>query len=98
MLNSQPLSLEAKQLARLMEVGLRLNSTMNLEDLLQAIIRAAVDILDCEAASLLLHDERRNRLFFAASTNIDRQVMSQMLVPIDGSLAGSIFREGQPII
>jgi len=89
--------MEAKQLTRLMEVSLTLNSTLNLDDLLQYIIKSAVEILHCEAASLLLHDEKRNRLFFAASTGTDVRKMSEMLVPIDGSLAGSIFREGQPI-
>lgn len=94
--NSQ--SLEAKQLARLMEVGLTLNTTLNLDELLEYIIKAAADILDCEAASILLYDEKRHRLFFAASTGSDPKKMAQMPVPIDGSLAGTIFREDKPII
>jgi signal transduction histidine kinase len=98
MINSQPFSMEARQLARLMEVSLTLNSTLDLDDLLQYIIKCAVEILDCEAASLLLYDEKRNRLFFAASTGVDVRKSAQMLVPLDGSLAGAIFREGEPIL
>jgi signal transduction histidine kinase len=90
-------SLEAKQLARLMEVSLTLNSTLNLDELLQYIIQAAVDLLDCEAASILLYDEKRNRLFFAASTGSEPKKLAQIPVPIDGSLAGTIFREEKPI-
>ena len=97
MINSQPSSLEAKQLARLMEVSLTLNSTLNIDDLLQYIIKTAAELLDCEAASLLLYDEKRNRLFFAAATGSDPQKMAQIPVPIDGSLAGSIFRDGKSI-
>jgi signal transduction histidine kinase len=97
MINSQPSSLEAKQLARLMEVSLTLNSTQNIDDLLQYIIKTATELLDCEATSLLLYDEKRNRLFFAAGTGSDPQKMAQIPVPIDGSLAGMIFREGKPI-
>jgi signal transduction histidine kinase len=98
MINSQPFSMEARQLARLMEVSLTLNSTLDLDDLLQYIIKCAVEVLDCEAASLLLYDEKRNRLFFAASTGVDTHKASPTVVPMDGSLAGAIFREGEPIL
>jgi signal transduction histidine kinase len=98
MINSQPSSLEAKQLARLMEVSLTLNSTLNIDDLLQYIIKTAAELLDCEAASLLLYDEKRNRLFFAAATGSEQKKLAQIPVPIDGSLAGTIFREGKTII
>jgi len=98
MINSQPSSLEAKQLARLMEVNQTLNSTLNIDDLLQYIIKTAAELLDCEATSLLLYDEKRNRLFFAAATGSDPKKMAQIPVPIDGSLAGTIFREGKSII
>src|SRR5689334_20588299 len=98
MINSQPSSLEAKQLARLMEISVTLNSTLNIDELLLYIIKTAAELLDCEAASLLLYDEKRNRLFFAAATGSDPKKMAQIPVPIDGSLAGTIFREGKPII
>jgi signal transduction histidine kinase len=89
--------LRIKQLEKLVNISVTLNSAANLDELLQYIIKTAAEILDCEAASLLLYDEKRNRLFFAASTGSDPKKMSQLLVPIDGSLAGSIFRAGQPI-
>jgi len=97
MINSKPLSLEARQLARLMEISLTLNSTLNIDDLLQYIIKTATELLECEAASLLLYDEKRNRLFFAASTGSDPKKLAQIPVPIDGSVAGTIFREDKPI-
>ncbi len=81
-----------------MEVNQTLNSTLNLDELLLYIIKAATDTLDCEAASILLYDEKRNRLFFAASTDADPKKMAQIPVPIDGSLAGTIFREDKPIL
>jgi K+-sensing histidine kinase KdpD len=97
MINSKPLSLEARQLARLMEISLTLNSTLNIDDLLQYIIKTATELLECEAASLLLYDEKRNRLFFAASTGSDPKKLAQIPVPIDGSVAGNIFREDKPV-
>jgi signal transduction histidine kinase len=91
-------SLEARQLQRLTEVSLTLNSTLNIEDLLQYLIKVAAEVLDCEAASILLYDEKHQRLFFAASTGSDPQKMAQIPVPLEGSIAGSIFREGRAII
>ncbi|NCP87659.1 MAG: hypothetical protein CO094_08230 [Anaerolineae bacterium CG_4_9_14_3_um_filter_57_17] len=87
-----------QQLEKLVEVSVTINSTVNLEELLHSIIKTACEILDCEAASILLYDEKRNRLFFAAANNMSAQQMAQIPVPVDGSLAGSIFREGKAII
>ncbi len=87
-----------RDIEKLVEVSLQLNSTLNLEELLQYIIKTASEILDCEATSILLYDEKRNRLFFAATTGADPKKMAQIPVPIDGSLAGAIFRENKPVI
>lgn len=87
-----------KQLERLVEVSLTLNSTQNLDELLQSIIQAATEILQCEAASILLRDEKRNRLFFAAATGSDPKKLAQIPVPLDGSLAGNVFRDNKTIL
>ena len=98
MITPKPLSLEARQLARLMEISQTLNSTLNIEELLQYIIKTASELLECEAASLMLYDEKRNRLFFAASTGSDPKKLAQIPVPLDGSVAGTIFREDKGMI
>ncbi|GAB4502002.1 MAG: hypothetical protein Fur0035_15470 [Anaerolineales bacterium] len=86
-----------QQLEKLVDISVSLNSTFNLDELLQTIIKTATEILDCEAASILLYDEKRNRLFFAAASNMESRQMAQIPVPVDGSLAGTIFREGKAI-
>jgi signal transduction histidine kinase len=87
----------AEQMARLIEVSVTLNSTLNLEELLQFIIRSATEILDCESVSILLYDEKQGRLVFAAATGSDPKCLSEMPVPLDNSLAGAIFRENKSI-
>ena len=87
-----------QQLRRLVELSLTLNSTLDLDDLLQLITATATDLLDCEAASILLYDERHPRLYFAAATGSDPAKLSEIPVPIDNSLAGTIFRTNQPLI
>jgi signal transduction histidine kinase len=87
----------AEQLARLIEVSVTLNSTLNLEELLQYIIRSATEILDCESVSILLYDERKACLIFAASSGSDPKQLAETPVPLDNSLAGTIFRENKVI-
>ncbi|MFH2103582.1 MAG: GAF domain-containing sensor histidine kinase [Chloroflexota bacterium] len=83
----------AEQLARLIEVSITLNSTLNLDELLQFIITTAAEILDCESVSILLYDEKRAGLFFAAATGSDSKRLAEIPVPLEGSLAGEIFLE-----
>lgn len=90
--------MEAKQLARLMEISQTFNSTLNIEELLQYIIKTSSELLDCDATVLLLYDEKRNRLFIAAATGNSEKRFAQIPVPLDGSIAGSIFREDKGLI
>lgn len=92
------LRLQLRKLIRLVEIGLRLNSTMDPEQLLQSIIQSATDLLECEAASILLHDESTQKLHFAAATGADPKKLAEIPVPKDRSIAGAVFRENQPII
>ena len=87
-----------KLLLRLVELSVTLNSTLDLDELLQLITATATELLDCEAASILLYDEKNPRLYFAAATGSDPAQLAEIPVPIDNSLAGTIFRTNQPLI
>jgi signal transduction histidine kinase len=92
------LASQPHQLRRLVELSVILNSTLDLEALLQLITATATELLDCEAASILLYDEKDKRLFFAAATGSDPEELAKIPVPIENSLAGTIFRSSQHII
>jgi signal transduction histidine kinase len=87
-----------KLLLRLVELSVTLNSTLDLDELLQLITETATELLECEAASILLYDEKNPRLYFAAATGSDPAQLAGIPVPIDSSLAGTIFRTNQPLI
>ena len=87
----------AENLARLIEVSVTLNSTVNVDELLRFIIQTATEIIDCESVSILLYDEKLGQLTFAAATGSDPKRMSETPVPLDNSLAGTIFRENKII-
>jgi len=86
------------RLSRLVEVSVTLNSTLEPEPLLQFLIRSAADLLDSEAASILLFDEKTQRLYFAASTGADPTELRRIPVPLEGSIAGTIYRDDSPLI
>jgi signal transduction histidine kinase len=86
------------QLLRLVELSVILNSTLDPDELLQQITATATELLDCEASSILLYDEKNPRLYFAAATGSDPAELAKIPVPIEGSLAGTIFRTNQPMI
>lgn len=92
------LEIQHQQLRRLVELSVTLNSTLDLDDLLQVITATATELLDCEAASILLYDEKKPRLYFAAATGSDPAQLAEIPVPIDSSLAGTIFRTNQHLI
>ena len=56
------------------------------------------ELLECEAASILLYDEENPHLYFAAATGSDPAKLAEIPVSIDSSLAGTIFRTNRPMI
>ncbi|KXK15977.1 MAG: multi-sensor signal transduction histidine kinase [Chloroflexi bacterium OLB14] len=87
-----------QSLLRLVELSVSLNSNLELGALLQSITATATELLNCEAASILLYDEKKPRLFFAAATGSDSEKLAEIPVPIDNSLAGTIFRTNKPLM
>lgn len=77
---------------RLVEIARDLASTLNLDALLTRIVNVAVELSGCEAASILLYDEKSDQLFFHTSSNMDKlPMMRGMRVPGEGSLAGWVI-------
>ena len=79
------------QFAQLIEISLSLNSTLEQNLILQSIIETASQIIDCEAVSILLYDDKLQELNYAASTNTAAEELSSIHVPLENSIAGTIF-------
>ncbi len=85
-------------LQQLADISASLNAQVELRPLLKHIMDVAVQIADCEAASVLLWDNSKQQLVFAASTtkNAEDSDLFGMVVPMD-SIAGTIYRENKII-
>ena len=75
---------------RLIEISRDLASTLDLDTLLDDIVRAAADITYAEAASILLYDDTARQLYFQVATNIDEPTMRGLVIPLEKSIAGWI--------
>jgi signal transduction histidine kinase len=73
---------------RLIEISRDLASTLDLDTLLDDIVRASADITHAEAASIMLYDDTSRQLYFQVATNIDESTMRGLVVPLDKSIAG----------
>jgi signal transduction histidine kinase len=81
---------------RLIDIARDLASTLELEVLLNRIVRAASDLTNAEAASILLFDEAAGTLYFQVTTNLDKPTMRGLVVPMEGSIAGWIVTNRKP--
>jgi len=85
-------------LNRLADVSILLNTTYELDSLLTYLMDAAAAIADSQAASVLLWDEQKHELRFAATTTLQTGLeLIGKTVPLQGSLAGTCLTEGRVI-
>jgi signal transduction histidine kinase len=82
---------------RLIEIARDLASTLDLDTLLNDIVRTSADITHAEAASILLYDDTARQLYFQVATNIDEPTMRGLIVPLENSIAGWIVTNRQAV-
>ena len=88
----------ARQLATLNEMSRQLTSTLDIEPLLQNILQSAVDILNCEAGSLLLVDEQTDELVFRVTVGPVADNLVNRRLPSGSGLVGKAVLTKAPVI
>lgn len=89
---------DPRLLARLVDISVTLNSTLELAPLLQFLLSTAAELLECEKASILLYNDKRGDLSFVSATGSDVSQLAEIPVPLEGSIAGTVFRTNEPLI
>lgn len=93
--NSQ-LQRRAQELNVLYGVGKSVSSSLDLEEVLQRVVEAAVYVVGAEEGSLMLLDEERGELYIRASKNLDSKAQS-MRKRVTDSLAGKVLQTKRAI-
>jgi sigma-B regulation protein RsbU (phosphoserine phosphatase) len=90
--------LNADQLRTLLGVSSALNSTINLVELLTLIMESANEVVDAEASSLMILDERTQELAFSVPTGPKKDEMKEIRIATDKGIAGWVFTHNQPLL
>jgi len=85
-------------LERILRISQILTSTLQLEPLLQTIAQAATELTDTTDSSIMLVDKNTGELHFEAASGSKREEVKRVTVPLEGSIAGWIVREGKPLL
>lgn len=89
---------EVSALKRIIEITGLLNSTLNLDELLQLIMSSAAELLHAETTSLLLFDEEAGDLVIHVATGESGESVEQQHVPAGQGIAGWVLEQGKPAI
>ncbi len=92
------LAARARQLTTLNEIGNLLASSLDLDEVLDLVVRNAASLLNSEAGSLLLLDDESGDLIFRISSGPAGAKLVGMRVPAGKGIAGAAFAENRPVI
>ncbi len=92
------LETRARQMNTLNEIGNLLASSLDINNVLDLVVRNAALLLNAEAGSLLLLDEDSGDLIFRISSGPSGQQLVGQKVPAGKGIAGVCFSENRPII
>ncbi len=86
---------EVQALKRIIEITGLLNSTLNLDELLQLIMSSAAELLDAETSSLLLLDEDEGDLIIHVATGEPGEQVEKQRVPAGQGIVGWVVERGE---
>ncbi len=88
----------AVQLENLIDIGQNLIASLQVEHVLKSIIDRAVELLGCEAGSLLLVDPETAELIFKVAVGPAGEKLINLRLPPGAGIAGAVARSGEPLI
>jgi len=91
-------AIDGSTLAALLEASVTINSTLDLENVLQAIAESAAEVLNAQASSVILLDRKRNKLIFKATVGSTAGRLLGQEFDASLGIAGRVATTGQPEI
>ncbi len=87
-----------RQLGALVNIGASVTAMLDLQQVLNSVVEAAVSVSGAEEGSLMLVDEQTGELYVRAAKNFDQKMVHTLRLPVKDSLAGQVVHTGQPVI
>lgn len=92
------LDAERRKFQQFVQIATALNSTLNIQDLLQLILASASDLVGADHSSLLLLDEDTGELVFHTVAGETDGSVAQRRVPAGKGIAGWTLQHNQPVV
>lgn len=93
------LNSRVEQLSSLIEVSIIINSTLNLDEIIGLVLDKAESVMNAEASSVMLVNERLNRLECdVARGKVGAQVRETIQLEKGQGVAGWVWQQGQALI
>lgn len=89
---------DRQQLATLFEVSQLVNSTLQLDDLLQIVMDRAITVTGAERGFLMLRDETSGSLHFSVARNLRQQDVEESSFQVSRSVVNRVAEEGEPVL
>src|SRR5262249_391036 len=82
----------------LVNIGKSVTSMLDIQQVLNHVVAAAVDVSGAEESSLMLIDPSTGEMYIRAARNFDEKTVHTLRLPIQDSLAGQVVKSGQPVV
>jgi putative nucleotidyltransferase with HDIG domain len=92
------MSRRAVQLEHLVEISQKLIASLDVDVVLRSIIDRAVELLQCQAGSLLLVDQETHELVFKVAVGPAGEKLVDTRLPPGVGIVGAVAKEGRPLI
>lgn len=94
---NRQLQKQLQELNVIYTIGRSVTSLLDLNQVLNRVVDAAVYLADAEEGMLLLLDEEENELYLRAAKNVDDKIAHMLRMRVDDSVAGRVVQTGRPI-
>jgi GAF domain-containing protein len=88
----------ALELSSLSDIIRVVSSTLNLKEILDKVMKLTSKVLEVEACSLLLLDEKTNELVFEVAIGEKGEVVKEFRLKVGEGIAGWVAEKGEPLI
>ncbi len=95
---AEPLQHQMETHQALERLGQSITAKLDLDQVLTAIVDAAVELTHAEEGSLLLLDHATGELYMRAAKNFDAEFVQTFRLPIQDSLVSQVLHSGEPVI
>jgi len=87
-----------RELSTLKLIISEINSTLNLNKVLDLIIKKGIQIVEAERGSLMLFDHKKEELYIKSSVGLSKKTVSAVRIAPGEGVAGWVFKEGKPLL